>query len=74
MDHFAVSIQLGHTDGGALVMARYGHPSEDKGAKAATRCLPASTRPKLVAELVAALLQGRMGMRDDGAFQHIVRL
>lgn len=29
VDHFAVSIQLGHTDGGALVMARYGHPSKD---------------------------------------------
>lgn len=29
LDHFAVSIQLGHTDGGALVMARYGHPSVD---------------------------------------------
>jgi integrase len=29
LDHFAVSIQLGHTDGGALVMARYGHPSRD---------------------------------------------
>jgi integrase len=29
LDHFAVSIQLGHTDGGALVMARYGHPSAD---------------------------------------------
>jgi integrase len=28
LDHFAVSVQLGHTDGGALVMARYGHPSE----------------------------------------------
>ena len=28
-DHFAVSIQLGHTDGGALVMSRYGHPSKD---------------------------------------------
>ena len=27
VDHFAVSVQLGHTDGGALVMARYGHPS-----------------------------------------------
>jgi integrase len=33
MNHFAVSIQLGHTDGGALVMARYGHPSEDKARK-----------------------------------------
>jgi integrase len=29
LHHFAVSIQLGHTDGGALVMERYGHPSED---------------------------------------------
>jgi Phage integrase family len=29
LSHFDVSIQLGHTDGGALVMERYGHPSED---------------------------------------------
>ncbi len=29
VDHFAVSVQLGHEDGGALVMARYGHPSKD---------------------------------------------
>jgi integrase len=29
LDHFAVSVQLGHTDGGALVMARYGHPSQE---------------------------------------------
>jgi integrase-like protein len=29
VDHFAVPIQLGHTDGGALVMERYGHPSVD---------------------------------------------
>jgi integrase len=29
LDHFAVSVQLGHSDGGALVMARYGHPSVD---------------------------------------------
>jgi integrase len=28
-DHFAVSVQLGHEDGGALVMARYGHPSKE---------------------------------------------
>jgi integrase len=28
LDHFAVSVQLGQ-DGGALVMARYGHPSKD---------------------------------------------
>lgn len=30
LSHFDVSVQLGHTDGGALVMARYGHPSEDQ--------------------------------------------
>ena len=29
MSHFDVSVQLGHEDGGALVMARYGHPSKD---------------------------------------------
>lgn len=29
LSHFDVSIQLGHTDGGKLVMARYGHPSEE---------------------------------------------
>ena len=29
LDHFAVSVQLGHEDGGALVMARYGHPSKE---------------------------------------------
>jgi integrase len=29
LDHFAVSIQLGHTDGDARVMERYGHPSID---------------------------------------------
>jgi integrase len=29
LSHFDVSIQLGHTDGGALVMSRYGHPSID---------------------------------------------
>jgi len=27
--HFDVSVLLGHEDGGALVMARYGHPSTD---------------------------------------------
>lgn len=28
LSHFDVSVMLGHTDGGALVMARYGHPSK----------------------------------------------
>jgi integrase len=38
LDHFAVSVQLGHEDGGALVMSRYGHPSKDA---ARTRLLQA---------------------------------
>jgi integrase len=29
LSHFDVSVQLGHTDGGKLVMERYGHPSVD---------------------------------------------
>jgi integrase len=29
LSHFDVSVQLGHTDGGALVMERYGYPSVD---------------------------------------------
>ena len=33
LDHFAVSVQLGHEDGGALVMARYGHPSKEAARK-----------------------------------------
>jgi integrase len=28
LSHADVAIQLGHTDGGALVMSTYGHPSE----------------------------------------------
>src|SRR6185312_15204174 len=31
--HFDVSVMLGHEDGGALVMARYGHPSKDAARK-----------------------------------------
>jgi hypothetical protein len=29
MSHFDVSVQLGHEDGGALVMERYGHPPKN---------------------------------------------
>jgi hypothetical protein len=29
ISHFDVSVQLGHEDGGALVMARYGHPDRN---------------------------------------------
>lgn len=31
--HFDVSVLLGHEDGGALVMARYGHPSKEAAAE-----------------------------------------
>jgi integrase len=29
VSHADVAVQLGHTDGGSLVMSTYGHPSED---------------------------------------------
>jgi len=29
VSHADVAVQLGHTDGGALVMSTYGHPSEE---------------------------------------------
>ncbi len=44
LDHFAVSVQLGHKDGGALVMERYGHPSVDAAKRAATGLPSNSTR------------------------------
>lgn len=40
--HFDVSVMLGHEDGGALVMARYGHPSKDA---ARTRLLALDADP-----------------------------
>jgi len=30
ISHADVAVQLGHTDGGALVMSTYGHPSDDE--------------------------------------------
>jgi hypothetical protein len=29
VSHSDVAVQLGHRDGGALVMSTYGHPSDD---------------------------------------------
>jgi integrase len=29
VSHADVAVQLGHTDGGALVMSTYGHPSDE---------------------------------------------
>lgn len=41
--HADVAVQLGHTDGGALVMSTYGHPSED----AARQRLKQAFRPRV---------------------------
>lgn len=44
--HFDVSVLLGHEDGGALVMSRYGHPSKDAARErllALNRATPADT-------------------------------
>jgi integrase len=44
--HSDVAVQLGHTDGGALVMSTYGHPSEDA-ARARVRQVFGDGRPSL---------------------------
>lgn len=44
LDHFAVSVQLGHEDGGALVMSRYGHPSKDAARARLLRAFPRDPR------------------------------
>ncbi len=51
--HYDVSVQLGHEDGGALVMARYGHPSKDA---ARARLLARDT--ELVAETGSSATTG----------------
>lgn len=43
--HFDVSVLLGHEDGGALVMARYGHPSKDAARDRLLRLNNAELRP-----------------------------
>ena len=47
VSHADVAIQLGHSDGGALVMQTYGHPSE----QAARERLRRAYNPKPVTEL-----------------------
>jgi hypothetical protein len=70
LDHFAVSVQLGHTDGGALVMARCGHPSVDA---AKRRLLAAfeSDRLRLVAQLVASASVEGAPKPFDGLFSPV---
>jgi integrase len=42
--HADVAVQLGHTDGGALVMSTYGHPSEDAARERLKRAYLANVR------------------------------
>jgi integrase len=48
--HADVAIQLGHTDGGALVMSTYGHPSEDGARERLKRAYERTATPLRVAE------------------------
>jgi len=48
-----VAMQLGHTDGGALVMSTYGHPSEDGARKRLKRAYERTVKPLRVARDVA---------------------
>ena len=54
--HADVAIQLGHTDGGALVMSTYGHPSEDGARARLKRAYAASVTP-----LAARDVRSQMG-------------
>jgi integrase len=44
VSHADVAVQLGHTDGGALVMSTYGHPSEDAARERLKRAYSANVR------------------------------
>jgi integrase len=50
VSHADVAIQLGHTDGGALVMSTYGHPSEDPARERLKRAYEANVTRLLGAE------------------------
>jgi hypothetical protein len=71
LDHFTVSVQLGHEDGGALVMARYGHPSKGRCSEAATGGVHARRRGRSLASLVAVLTDPAFGRptEQSAAFQ-----
>ena len=45
VSHADVAVQLGHTDGGALVMSTYGHPSEDLARERLKRVYAQSVTP-----------------------------
>lgn len=49
VSHADVAVQLGHTDGGALVMSTYGHPSEELARERLKRAYAQSVSPLRVA-------------------------
>ena len=49
VSHADVAVQLGHTDGGALVMSTYGHPSEDAARERLKRAYERPVTPLRVA-------------------------
>lgn len=55
--HADVAVQLGHTDGGALVMSTYGHPSDDAARDRLRAAFRSTPRLRVVRE----------GDEDDGA-------
>ena len=50
VSHADVAVQLGHTDGGALVMSTYGHPSEDAARERLKRAYEANVTRLQVAD------------------------
>lgn len=62
VSHADVAVQLGHTDGGALVMSTYGHPSED-GARERLKRAYKTNVVQLAAEKAQAKLDVRGGIQ-----------
>jgi integrase len=59
VSHADVAVQLGHTDGGALVMSTYGHPSEDLARERLKRAYATNVVPFPVGEV--GLQEGSSG-------------
>src|SRR5439155_22624732 len=53
--HADVAVQLGHTDGGALVMSTYGHPSEDLARERLKRAFATNVAPLRLEEVRSQL-------------------
>jgi hypothetical protein len=64
VSHADVAIQLGHTDGGGLIMSTYGHPSEDAARERVKRAYEAN-----VTRLQVAANGSQKGRKaSDGGF------